>query len=317
MKHKSIAITGSSGYIGTKLLFELEKINTSNIVAIDKNPPLYPIRNMTTIQTDINKDLSEPLESLNVNTLIHLAFDMRWGKNLSERNMIIKNNLDGLKKILISCRNAKVKNFIYLSSQSVYGAYKNNPNSILESHNLNPNSGFQYAENKTKCESFLEEFSRINTSSNPNITILRSAIVLGPNKNPLFNKVFSPQFSLKVLTKNPPFQFIHEDDLSKLIVSFIKNPLEGTFNVAADGVVFYKEIVRKIQKKYISLPGFFTTQLIRVSNVVNKTGFPVSAINFMKFPIMLTTAKLKKFSQYKLKYSSAEALESFIGTNLS
>ena len=118
MKNKSIAITGSSGYIGTKLLFELEKINTSNIIAIDKNPPVYPIRNMTTIQTDINNDLSEPLESLKVNTLIHLAFDMSWGKSLTERNSIIKNNLDGLKKILISCRNAKVENFIYISSFS-------------------------------------------------------------------------------------------------------------------------------------------------------------------------------------------------------
>ena len=317
MKNKSIAVTGSSGYIGTKLLLELERINTSNIIAIDKNPPLYPIRNMTTIQTDIHHDLTEPLESLKVNTLIHLAFDMTWGKTLNEKNSIIKNNLDRLKKILISCRNAKVNHFIYLSSQTVYGAYKNNPNSILESHNLNPNPGFQYAENKTKCESFLGEFSRINANINPKITILRSAMVLGPNKNPLFHKVFLPHISLKILTKNPPFQFIHEDDLSKLIISFIKNPLEGKFNVAADGVVFYKQIIQKTREKYIPLPGLLASLLIRMVNLTNKTRFPVSAINFMKFPVMLTTAKLKKFVQYKLKYSSAEALESFLGTNFS
>ena len=317
MKNKSIAITGSSGYIGTKLLFELEKINTSNIIAIDKNPPVYPIRNMTTIQTDINNDLSEPLESLKVNTLIHLAFDMSWGKTLTERKSIIKNNLDGLKKILISCRNAKVENFIYISSQSVYGAHKINPNSILESHNLNPNVGFQYAINKTRCENFLEEFSRINGSMKPNITILRSAMVLGPNQNSLFNKIFFPEISLKVFSKNPPFQFIHEDDLAKLIVNFINNPLEGTFNVAADGVVFYKEIMKKIQKRYISLPGVFASQLIRIFNLTNQRKFPVSSVNFMRFPIMLTTAKLKKFVHYKFKYSSEEALEAFLGTNFS
>ena len=142
-------------------------------------------------------------------------------------------------------------------------------------------------------------------------------MVLGPNQNSLFNKIFFPEISLKVFSKNPPFQFIHEDDLAKLIVNFINNPLEGTFNVAADGVVFYKEIMKKIQKRYISLPGVFASQLIRIFNLTNQRKFPVSSVNFMRFPIMLTTAKLKKFVHYKFKYSSEEALEAFLGTNFS
>ena len=51
---KVVAVTGASGYIGTRLLMQLEtNPNVGKIVAFDQRPLPYPIHNISFYQRDI------------------------------------------------------------------------------------------------------------------------------------------------------------------------------------------------------------------------------------------------------------------------
>jgi len=50
---KIVAVTGASGYIGSRLLRQLEEENLERLVAIDINPPPLPIHNVAVYRRDV------------------------------------------------------------------------------------------------------------------------------------------------------------------------------------------------------------------------------------------------------------------------
>ena len=58
------------------------------------------------------------------------------------------------------------------------------------------------------------------------------------------------------LSANPPFQFLHEDDLARILAIIIQRGIAGVFNVAVEGVGFYREVAEFIPYRLIYLPIF-------------------------------------------------------------
>ena len=87
-----------------------------------------------------------------------------------------------------------------------------------------------------------------------NVTVLRSCVVMGPGADNFVTRAFFKPVLLGVMGYNPPLQFLHEDDLAKLLHMLIMEPHPGTYNVAGEGVVHYKRMVQLSRRKLVSLP---------------------------------------------------------------
>ena len=80
-----MAVTGASGYVGTKLLERLEhETNLRKLVAFDINPLPLPVHNIAFYRKDVSEPIEDELNDQAATTLVHLAFNARLGANKRE-----------------------------------------------------------------------------------------------------------------------------------------------------------------------------------------------------------------------------------------
>ena len=196
MDNMKILVTGSQGFIGKELVKELKK-EKNEVIEFD----LIKGQNL------LNEEHLELLKG--VETVIHLAAELDENKSLEELNTV---NVKGTEKLLEKCVKFKVKKFIYLSSTGVMGNISKQADELTE---LNPLT--KYEKSKAEAEKKVNEFQELIP-----ITILRSALVLGPNK--YWKEIVS------LVKKNFPligngenkFQIIYFKDLVSAIIFCLK-----------------------------------------------------------------------------------------------
>ena len=306
-----VAVTGASGYIGSRLLQELEaEVGLAKVLGIDTSPLPIPFHNCATERLDVTQPMDETFRDCKVNTVVHLAFTLKPGRNRNESNGVRQANLKGMASVLKACNAAKVNNFIYLSSHTLYGAHKDNPLPITEETPLRPLTGFQYCQDKALCERVVWDFARENPRVG--VTVLRSCVVMGPKADNYVTRAFFRPVLLGVGGYNPPLQFVHEDDLAKLLHLLIMEPCPGVFNVAGEGVIKYTRMARLIRRRLISLPSVFAYPLTQMAwHLGIQKDAPAVGLDFIRYPIVLSTGKLKKETGFRFFYTSEEALMSY------
>ncbi len=305
----NIAITGISGYIGTKLLKHLDVIDAvQKIIGVDTREPRINSTKFEFYHRDIREPLNDLFAENKVDTVVHLAFILRPTR---QKALVRQIDIEGTKNLLNACRQANVKHLMYLSSHTVYGAHKDNPLQLTEGSPLRPVTGFQYSLDKVETERIMRDFKE----SNPNVTltILRSCPVIGPGAAGSATIImFQPFMMIGVIGYDPPMQFIHEDDLTSILGTMITSPKEGIFNVAGGGVIKYSEVAGLLGKKVLKLPGKLLELFISFSWSTHlQSASPASGLEFIKYPPVVSTDKLKSELNFSFRYSSQQALSSF------
>lgn len=313
---KSVAITGASGYVGSRLLRKLEnEEGISKLVAFDNLAPVVPIRNMAAYRTDVTKPIDEALTKHNVSALVHLAFIATRGANRRGVETIRDTNLAALESVLESSARAGVNHIVYLSSHTVYGAHADNPIPLTDAAPLRPIPDFPYGYDKFLSEQMLQEFQE--THPDIAVTILRSCMVLGPSAGNYITRAFFRPWLLRVLGYNPPLQFVYEDDLARILTIVVQRRLSGVFNVAGDGVVFYKEFAELIKSRLINLPAFLAYGLVQLSwNLHVQRESTACGLDLVRYPMVLSTGKFNKATGYRYWHTSLEALSAFANSSL-
>lgn len=307
-----VAVTGASGYIGCRLLHELEEEEKlSKVVAIDTRPLPVPFHNVISERLDVSQPLDDTFRDNKVDTVVHLAFILKPGRNRREIESIRQANVNSVKGVLNACSAAKVKNFIYLSSHTVYGAHRDNPIPLTEDALPRPSPGFQYGGDKSLCEHEVQKFA----GENPDVSVavLRSCVVMGPGADNYVTRAFFKPFLLGVMGYDPPLQFVHEDDLAKLLRNLIIEPCPGTFNVAGDGVVHYSRVAHLSHRKLLFLPStiaFPLTQLAWKLGIQKDS--PAAGLDFIRYPLVVSTGKIKSRTGFRFFYTSEDALLSYV-----
>ena len=309
---KGVAVTGAAGYVGSRLierLAEVEELDT--VLAIDAKPLRRPVHNIKAARLDVREPLEGLLHDHRIGTVVHLAFDYPQLPEHGDLALVPPTNLDALRRVLNSCRSARIGNFIYLSSHTVYGPWRENPVPIIEDQTLKPLEDFPYALDKARSEELIAQF--VATTPQVGVTTLRSCVVLGPTSgnhaaSALFRKVL-----LGVWGEDPPWQFIHEDDLASVLALAVIDPRPGIYNVAGYGVVPFSEVARSTGAKLLKLsPSLAYTAAHLSWKFGLQKEAPARGLDFLRYPMVLSTGRVRREMGFHPQYSSREALSEFI-----
>ncbi len=305
-QRKVVAVTGSSGYIGAKLLEHLEETpRLGKLVTFDTRPMAAPIHNIAAYRRDVADPMGEELNLHRVNTLAHLAFARGGSPKRRDRAIASDQNRRMLESVINSAIQAGIGHLIYLSSHTVYGARPDNPLPINEDSPLHPAPGFQYANEHRRAERVLTEFSQARPEVK--LTILRCPPVLGTMAGMSLLREFYFPSALRASDYNPPLQFVYDDDLARILCLAITEELAGVFNVSGDGVVFLKELDEALEIRKFRLP----LPLARPLNRLLGGGFTYADHNLARWPIIMSAARLHQATGYRFRHTAQEAVTAF------
>ena len=169
-----IAIIGGSGFVGTRLIKDLNKKKCINY---DKNDSAF-FQNLT-IKCDI-RDKNSLSINKNTSTVVLLAAEHR--DDVSPVSLYYDVNVKGTKNVLERMDELGIKNLIFTSTVAVYGLNKDNPD---ENHSLDPFN--DYGKSKWEAEKLIKKWYE-NDPKRKSVTIIRPTVIFGErNRGNVFN----------------------------------------------------------------------------------------------------------------------------------
>ena len=263
----SILITGSSSYIGKNLINFFEE-NKIDYIGIDKAKPYT------------KKCLKLDIKSLKINTkirkkinvIIHLA---AVSSNLESKNNPIlsyQTNIFGTSNIINFALDKKIKNFIFASTEWVYGEFKKKEIKSIDSHIKTEELISDYAKSKAMTEKLIMSTRGLNYS------ILRFGIIYG-NKKFNYSAVESIIEQVKknkkiiVQSKKTSRSFIHIIDIVKAINLSLELKKKCILDIQGPNLVSLEKI--------INLSSNFLKKNVKIVET-NKKNCSVRSINSNK-----------------------------------
>ncbi len=230
-----ILITGAAGCVGTQLTEILRKKGIPLRLSDRPGTPLPPASTQVeVIPTDLTRTQTFSRLTDGVRAVVHLAAIVDIGLSLPELAPI---NLDAVRALYEAAERAKVKQFIFLSTGSLY-AFKNGK--VSETDPVNPLN--DYGRSKLLAEDYL----RRRPANGPRVNILRPALIFGPRGKVLLNMLAPMPALVKVLSRRflsfaggPATNSVHAYDVANAIAFLLEHPQKHgeIFNVANDDPV--------------------------------------------------------------------------------
>lgn len=283
-----VAVTGASGYLGRRVLSALEGLDgVRRVIGIDVVEPGISTRNLEFYRLDVRSSAVRDVIA-GADVLVHLAFILRPQRDEEEMADV---NVGGTRNVLAAAVGAGVRKVVYASSVTAYGAHPDNDFPLTEESSIRPIRDFSYSAHKGECEEILQDFRE--THPGVVVTVLRPAVVLGPQVEGFVAGLVESPFSLTVVGYEPPVQVVHEDDVTHAIVFALENDLDGSYNLCADGWVPQDRAIRLLGQRRIPL-GYEDAQR-RMDRLwrIGASDFPPSFVPFLMYPWVMSNVKIK------------------------
>ena len=278
------------------------------IVGLDIREPAFQSPKFTFIKHDVRQPFTDIFTNNRIDTAIHLAFIVAPIQNGKKAHQI---NIEGSKNFLDAAIKANTAQIYYMGSNTEYGAYDNNPSLFTENTPLNPNPDYPYSCDKATVDMMFQAFAR----DNPDVcvTIGRTVAVTGPHgDNCGLTLLFLP-IMVKPIGNNPLWQFIHEDDLTELIVLLIKNRKGSIYNLNGDGGLTYHQMIRELGKPSLKLPSwllYWGTKITWMLHLQSRS--QAGGVHLLRYSITLSNEKVKQETGYSPRYTGQEAFDIFL-----
>jgi UDP-glucose 4-epimerase len=272
MRRVRYLITGGSGYIGGRLTDELSgREETEKIVDVDLRPPPRTWPKHEFVKADIRdrKQMRDLLERHEIDALLHFAFVLNPIRDEAKMYDI---DVNGTQAVLQAAEDAGIKQVIQTSSATAYGAFPDNPKPIAEDWPVRGAPDFSYAKHKADSD----RVAQLWALNNPDavMTIVRPSIVFGPSVDNYIVRAFGNNPFIPILDGvDEEFQLVHEDDVVTALIALL------------DG----KHAVWKMR--------------------VPRTEAPAGNLDFIRYPWVVSTEKLKSTAGWQPKYDTLETFK--------
>ena len=314
-RETTIALTGTAGFVGSSLLRELESDpKYKKIIAIDYRKPPLETKKTKFYRLDLTETLAdskllEIFEKENVDTVIHAAFPVSPPHDLAWAHELVS---VGTMYVLDACAAAKkVRKVIMASTTEVYGAHPTNPNFLSEDHPMRGGFKSRFLRDRIDAETQMHRFARKHPETT--VTILRPCTILGPHIKNYKTEWIQRPFILTVMGYDPLFQCVHEEDVIRAFKTAIEKNFPGAFNIVGDGVSPLSKALKLAGKISIAIPAPILYPVTQMAWYLNLFPAPSSRLDFLKYISVADGEKAKKVMQFIPRYSTKEALLSFIG----
>lgn len=260
-KKKTIFVTGNLGYIGSVLTDSL--IKKYKVIGCDIgyfNDCLIAKKNKK-LTKQLFKDIKNinKFDLKNVDAIIHLASLSNDPLGELNKKLTIETNYHSTVKLAKLAKSLKIKRFIYVSTQSLYGISKSNK-FLTEVSKKSPVT--TYAKTKYQAEKKIQPLA----DSFFKILIFRPATVFGPSPRFRSDIILNNFVGRAVTTKEirihsdgkPWRPILHIDDMCKILLKSlsikIDKKINGTaFNMGVKGGNYTVKNLANLVKKL--LPG--------------------------------------------------------------
>ncbi len=308
-----ILITGSAGYLGSKIVAKLKDRQGFQVFGLDiKKPDNENDYELFVLGSAADKRTTSKLfEAAKPDIAIHLAFVVNPLHNAKKE---IEIDVKGSEYFFENCAKHKVNKVIFMSSAAAYGAHPDSSLPYTEETPVRGNEKYIYSRLKAATDRVAHKFAQANNPASK-LIVLRPCLFVGPNTNNSFFEVlkfpFFPQIVDASGKRDPDFQFIHEEDMADCVLAAIHKNVEGNFNIAGDGFVKLSEIASMAGKKKIAMPSWLLKTATSILWRCHLIGAPPAQLDFMRYSWVMDNSKMKK-ELYQPKYTSAQALQDFI-----
>ncbi|HWR14529.1 MAG TPA: NAD-dependent epimerase/dehydratase family protein [Terriglobales bacterium] len=338
----AILVTGISGNLGTRLLRLL--VDDFDVIGVDFAAPVtdLPLRFE---KIDLSREsachrLVEVLRATKARAVVHLAFvidPVRTG--VLDRDRMWQINVAGTARVMeaiteVNRHNTNVDTFIFPSSVSAYGP--ETPYLVKEDYPLGAHT-LPYAIHKQEADDVVRY--RAESMGNCTTYVLRPHIFAGATMQNYLIGVLrgtptgKGKFAEKLRKKGKRlpliipgkkyrqsrFQFLHVDDMARLLNYILRKPVSGknelvVLNVAGKGSpVNLQEAAQLADARIIEVPGRWIMWLIlRLGWRFGISGIPPESLPYMIGSYTMDTTRLQKFlgGDYDrvIQYTIGEAL---------
>lgn len=339
----SVVVTGISGNLGLRLLRLIH--DDFNVVGVDTTPPRtdFPLQFE---KIDLGSEaacnqLVRVLRESKARAVVHLAFvidPVRTGVIDVERMWQI--NVAGTARVMeaiteINRHNGKIETFVFPSSVSAYGP--DTPGPVKEDYPLGAHT-LPYAIHKQEADEVVRY--RAESLGECMTYILRPHIFTGATvqnylvgvlrgtptgKGKLAERLRKKGTRLPIFYPgrkylDSRFQFVHVDDMARLLAYLLRVPSLGKnrvkiFNVASRGApITLVQAAQIANAKLFHVPGrFLLSMLIQLGWSLGISAVPPEAAPYMIGSYTMDTTRLKEFlgDDYDdvIRYTVTEALE--------
>ncbi len=300
-----IAITGSSGYLGRRLVTAFRTAGMT-VLGIDVSPATEDVPDQFH-QGDVrDATLLEVLRDFRPDTIIHSAFvikQMRDGSRMSDINV------GGTKNMVRLVEKLAPERFLFFSSATAMGAWPDNPVPIPEDAKPRARKEYQYAAEKAALESDMLELA----AKNPQIAVswVRPCVVGGPRMDNFLSRfIFGMPVLMKLDGKNHQLQFVHEDDVVGAIQAILSANGRGSFNLGPPNHTTVADIARHTKRRVIPVPFWMA---YAAGWVAWKSRFwlsegPPGFLYFVRHPWIVAPDRLVDEIGYQFRFTSTETL---------
>ncbi len=302
-----IAVTGSAGFLGLATVSGLcEKPGVELVAAVDLSPTeLKPLstRRLVSVIRDVRAPLRDVLEAMEIEAVVHLAFLLRPDRN---EELAREVNVEATGRLLEDCSSAGVRQFVYLSSTTVYGANAERDRPAVESDPVNPVRGFQYSEHKVAAERLILAHGKRNPGMR--VCILRGCVIMAAGADNFIARSLGRRVLPYPAGADPEMQFLHLSDYASSVEAVLSKRAEGVFNIAGDGSLRWRALARLAGARGVSFPAWFLKLGVGVSwNLRFQDESGASGLNFIRYPWLASTAKIREELGWRPRYTAQEA----------
>ena len=304
-----ILVTGGAGFIGSSLSEYLLNSSDAEVVVVDnyltgRQHNLPVSKRFRFIKADVNdlNDIASIFQTFGFDYVFHYAAVVGVKRTL-DNPVLVLHDLQGIRNVLMLCKNTGVKRVFYASSSEVYGEPVHLPQ---HEHTTPLNSRLPYAVVKNAgesfCRSYFQEFGL-------EYTIFRFFNTYGPKQSPDFvvSRFINAALEDKPMTIYGDGQqtrtFCYVDDNLEATVGCLTNKMyiDDVVNIGNDHEISVLELARVIKKitnsrsEIIHLPALPEGDMTRRQPDINKM------VLLLKRPFISLEEGLKKILDARKK----------------
>ncbi len=299
----TVLITGICGALGKKVA-QLLRARGETVIGVDQRPWPDRPKDLEVHAVDVRKRAAqEVFRTRRPDSVVHLGTVSYLQADADER---YRTNLGGTRAVFEHCARYGVKEAVFVSRHTFYGAAADAPLYHTEADPPLALSSFPELSDLVAADLFaasaLWKWRGLNTS------VLRLCDTLGASRTGTLSSFIRPKRVPMVLGFDPLFQFMHEDDAARAIVLVCGKRLRGTFNVAGPPAVPLSTLLRMAGRQALPMPEMFATRLL------GRFGFPAlpsAAINHIKFPVVVDDRAFKKATGFLHELDEEQAVGAF------